>query len=105
MCISECYTVPVLRMAHRKWKETQKQPGTVGTGNMLGCCFISFHFLWAILSTKTVHFSCTEGRAISGGGGHYEKRSLCSNLIEKYYGYMVRQKSYFGKKCKNDDDW
>ena len=48
-------TVLVLRTAHRIWKETKQQPGTAGTGNMLGCCLVSFHFLWAILSTSTVH--------------------------------------------------
>ena len=47
-------TVLVIRMAHRIWKETKQQPGTAGPGNMLGFCFISFHFLWVILSTSTV---------------------------------------------------
>ena len=47
-------TVLVLRMAHRKWKETKEQPGTAGPGNMLSCCLISFHFMWVILSTSTV---------------------------------------------------
>ena len=49
------YTVLVLRMAHRKWIETEQQPGTAEPGNMLGCCLNSFHFLWAILITSTVH--------------------------------------------------
>ena len=40
--------------AHMLWKETKLQPGTAGPGNMLGCCLVSFHFLWAILSTSTV---------------------------------------------------
>ena len=35
-------------MAHRKWKETKLQPGIAGPGNMLGCCLVSFQFLWAI---------------------------------------------------------
>ena len=35
-------------MAHRKWKEAKQLPGTAGPGNMLGCCLIYFHFLWAI---------------------------------------------------------
>ena len=48
------YTVLVLRMAHRIWKETKQEPDTAGPGNMLGCCLVSFHFLWAILSTSTV---------------------------------------------------
>ena len=39
---------------HRKWKETKLQPGTAGLGNMLGCCLLSFHFLWAILCPQAV---------------------------------------------------
>ena len=50
-------TVLVLRMSHRKWKETKQLPGTAESGNMLGCCLVSFHFLWAILSTSTVYGS------------------------------------------------
>ena len=41
-------------MAHRTKKETKLQPGTAGPGNMLGCCFVSFHFLWAILCPQAV---------------------------------------------------
>ena len=47
-------TVRVDSLAHRKWKEIKQQPGTAGPGNMLGCCLISFHFLWGKLSTRTV---------------------------------------------------
>ena len=32
-----------------KLKETKLQPGTAGPGNRLGCCLVSFHFMWAIL--------------------------------------------------------
>ena len=39
-------TVRVDSLPHRKWREIQQQPGTAGPGNMLGCCLISFHFLW-----------------------------------------------------------
>ena len=46
----------MLRMAHRKEKETKKESGTAEPGNMLGFCSHSFHFLWAILSTSTVLF-------------------------------------------------
>ena len=42
------------RIAHRKWKESKLQPGTAGPGNMLGCCLVSFHFLWAILCPQAV---------------------------------------------------
>ena len=44
----------VLRTAHRKWRESQQQPVTVGPFNMLSCCLNYFNFLWAILSTSTV---------------------------------------------------
>ena len=37
-----------LRIAHRKWNLSSSL-GTAGPGNILGCCFVSFHFLWAIL--------------------------------------------------------
>ena len=43
-------------MAHRKWKETKQQPGTAGPGNILGCCLISFHFMWAIHPIRPVIF-------------------------------------------------
>ena len=42
------YTGQMGWMAHRKWKETKQLPGTAGPGNMIGCCLIYFHFLWAI---------------------------------------------------------
>ena len=58
-------TVLVLRMAHRIWKETKQERGTVGPGNMLGCCLISLHFLWAILSTSTVQGWEIESRGLS----------------------------------------
>ena len=47
-------TVRVDSLPHRKWKETKQEPGTTGPGNMLGCCLVSFHFLWGKLSTRTV---------------------------------------------------
>ena len=47
-------TVRVDSLPHRKWREFQQQPGTAGPGNMLGCCVISFHFLWAILCPQAV---------------------------------------------------
>ena len=50
-------TVLVLRMAHRIWTETKQHPGTAEPDNMLGCCLISFYFLWAILSTSTVYLT------------------------------------------------
>ena len=52
-------TVLVLRMAHRNWKETKQQPSMLPVPAVLGCCLVSFHFLWAILSTSTVRIFIT----------------------------------------------
>ena len=48
------YTVLVLRMAHRKWKETKQQQGMLPDPAVSGSSLVSFHILWAILSTSTV---------------------------------------------------
>ena len=50
-------TVLVLRMAHRKLKESKQLPSMLPGPAVLGCCLLSFHILWAILSTSTVYFS------------------------------------------------
>ena len=50
-------------MDHRKWKETKQLPGTAGPGNRLGCCLVSFHFLWAILCPQAVADPNEIGRA------------------------------------------
>ena len=45
----------MLRMAHRKWKETKQQPSMLLGPAVPGCSLDYFHILWAILSTSTVH--------------------------------------------------
>ena len=42
------------RMAHRKWKETKKQPSMLPGPVVAGCCLVSFHFPWAILCPRAV---------------------------------------------------
>ena len=42
-------------MFHRMTRSFQLwKPGTAVPGNRLGCCFISFRFLWAILCPRAV---------------------------------------------------
>ena len=53
-------TVLVLRMAHRKGKEIKQQPSMLPGPAVPGSCLVSFHFLWAILSTSTVIYSLNE---------------------------------------------
>ena len=48
-------TVLVLRMVHKKWKETKQLPSILPGPAVPGCYLVSFHILWAILSTSTVH--------------------------------------------------
>ena len=48
-------TVLVLRMAHRKWKETKQLPSMLPGPAVPGCCLVCFHIMWAILSTSTAH--------------------------------------------------
>ena len=77
-------------MAHWKWKETKQEPGTDGPGNMLGCCLISFHFLWAILCLQALHFELngivalcliTSKAKFSGSfGGALSPRKLLQSL-------------------------
>ena len=47
-------TVLVLGMAHRKWKEIKQHPSMLPGPAVPGSCLVSFHILWAILSTSTV---------------------------------------------------
>ena len=47
-------TFRVLRMAHRKWKETKQQPILLPGPAVPGCSLVSFHFLWAILCPQAV---------------------------------------------------
>ena len=46
--------VLVLRMAYRRWRETKQLPSMLPGSAVPGCYLVSFHFLWAILSTSTV---------------------------------------------------
>ena len=50
-------TVLVLRMAHRKWEDIKQQPSILPGPAVPGGCLVSFHILWAILSTSTVQRS------------------------------------------------
>ena len=38
-----------------KWKEIKQQPNMLPGPAVPGSCLVSFHFLWAILSTSTVY--------------------------------------------------
>ena len=59
---TEC-TVLVLRMAHRKWKETKQQPSMLPGPAVPGFCLVSFHILLAILSKSTVDEQVFCGRS------------------------------------------
>ena len=75
------------RMAHRKWKETDLPPDTDGPGNMLGCCLVSFHFLWAILCPQAVD---SLSRSELGGG----KMSVRYDVAPSYNPIHVPVQNY-----------
>ena len=47
-------------MPHRKWKETKQQRSMLPGPAVPCCCFVYFHFLWAILWPHTVHTLLTK---------------------------------------------
>ena len=51
--VFEC-TVRVDSLPHRKWKKIRQQPSMLPGPAVPGCCWISLHFLWGKLSTRTV---------------------------------------------------
>ena len=55
----------VLRMAHRKWKETKQQPSMLPGPAVPGSCLVSFHILWDILSTSTVEYVLNIGQGVA----------------------------------------
>ena len=48
-------TVRMGWISHRKWKETKQQPNMLPGPAVLGCCLVSFHFLWAIHPIRPVY--------------------------------------------------
>ena len=74
----------VLRMVHRKWKETKQQPSMLPGPAVPGCCLVSFHILWAILSMSTVIFH----KQLKIFNYKSNSQTVVSNLPELF---MVRQ--------------
>ena len=60
------------------------QPGTAGPDNRLGCCFISFHFLWATLCPQAVQVEAC---------GHEHTLALLTRCLDATYvalaGYQI----------------
>ena len=54
--------IKLVLMAHRKWKEFKQQPIMLPGSAVPGCCLVSFHILWAILSTSTVYYTVIGAR-------------------------------------------
>ena len=84
-------------MAQRKWKEIKQQPGTAGPGNMLGCCFISFHFRCDIHPIRPVQGGPTEfysGNLII----FYAVRDISFSILSMTS--LKHHISYFHFRCK-----
>ena len=57
-CLMCLYTVHVDSFPHRKWRKIKLQTSMLSGKAVPGCCWISLHFLWGKLSTRTVHVYC-----------------------------------------------
>ena len=78
-------TVLVLRFAQRKWKETKQEPSMLSGAAVHGSCLVSFHILWAILSTSTVQ-SCVKTFLLS-----FENHSQPNPKL--HYGQAVEKRT------------
>ena len=67
-------TVLVLRMAHRKSKETKQQPSMLSGPAVPGCSLVSFHFLWAILCPQAVQGARALSRRAKTEEANYGKK-------------------------------
>ena len=81
-------TVLVLRMKHRKWKESKQQPSLLPGP-------VSFHFLWAIPSTSIVYYNQTLKSQKQNTLQHYvriekyrkvQMQTLPKHLLEDHFG-------------------
>ena len=82
-------TVLVLRTAHRIWKEIKQQPSMLPGPAVPGCCLVSFHFLWAILSMSTV------GRLkplLVRSSFHWEMRVTVESEDKKTFHFLPLEK-------------
>ena len=89
--LSYCTTERMGWMAHRKWKEAKQLPGTAGPGNMLGCCLIYFHFLWAIHPIRPV-VSDHHGQLDSKSTSCFAQLRIKSRAIP-LYSYSPKRRS------------
>ena len=58
----------------------KQQPGTAGPGNTLGCCVLSFHFLWAIHPIRPVVAILATREKWLWGNLYFHQRSRCLHL-------------------------
>ena len=63
-------------MAHRKWKETKKQPSMLPGPAVPGCSLVYFHFLWEILCPQAVVSIAYSDSFWWSQRGHYKRYAL-----------------------------
>ena len=81
-------------IAHRKWKEIKQQPGTARPGNLLGCCLLSFHFLWSIHPIHPVELSpCDNYRPVTIFWPCPEVVTIC--ISDNYCSWKKQEKWIF----------
>ena len=89
----DCTTVLVLRMAHRKWKETKQLPSMLPGPAVPGSCLVYFHVLWTILSTSTVQQLTVKDPLRLSFISHTDKRSVQQS---SYWGNLPPDTDHYG---------
>ena len=77
-------TVRVDSLPHRKWKEIKQEPSMLPGPAVPGCFWISLHFLWGKLSTRTVEYTC-------GSWGVFDRKENRSPIWREWPRNLRRQ--------------
>ena len=81
---SNFVTVLVLRMAHRKWKESKQQTSMLPGPAVPGCCLLSFHILWVILCPQDLSLCWGYKKFLYGPETARKKAGFTQPLRKKY---------------------
>ena len=73
-----------------KWKEIKQQPSMLPGPSVPGSCLVFFHFLWAILSTSTVHICVVIFLTLMGQTTFSEPLNSHIKLISQTFAHLKR---------------
>ena len=98
------YTLPDVSLTtgcgHRKWKETKQQLSMLPGPAVPGCSLVSFHILWAILSTSTVSITVQLGHTFTDAADPFK---ICHAMPEK--GHTRPSNPLSDRPCEMRERW